>query len=721
MRGYIKSQQLPVYQQREYILHTLKTHQVIIVESPTGSGKTTQLPIILHEAGYDRNGIIGITQPRRIAAVGISDYIQRQFSGADGGGDADGNGSSQISADLAAYKIRFADTTSPHTRIKIMTDGILLQEIKADPLLRNYSILMIDEAHERSLNIDFILGLLKQILENRPKLKIIISSATIKTEIFSRYFNNAPIVRIKTQTFPINMTYAPPRNPGDPESLIERIVGIVAGKISDYDGGSNGSAEDQNDEHAGKDILVFLSGEKLIKDCVHALSSEPFHRRLHIIPLYARLSKEEQDRVFLPPPPGKIKVVIATNIAETSITIDGVHTVIDSGLAKINYYNSRTYTSSLIEKNISQASADQRRGRAGRTGPGDCYRLYRHGALKEPFTQEEIYRTDLSEVVLRMAGLRIRNFENFDFISSPGKEAIESATRTLIHLDALNSDKSLSSIGAQMSIFPLIPRHSRIIVEAMRNYPEVLNEVIIAVCFLSTNSPLRLPHGEENAAREAHRRFHDPAGDFVSYLHIFQKFRTAKKRESFCTTAYLDFQVMSEIVNVKQQLSEIVEEMGARVGADSSAGSAERAGAGWLRGELLAAFMCSIAKGLIQFICIRTGRTSYHSLTAERIEIHPGSAMFRDAPDFLVAGEIVKTTRTFARSVSPLNRDWFSRISPEILSLLRTQKKENKHTSSRKRSGKHSGGRSGKHSETRSRSRGHSGGRSRRRSGGRSR
>lgn len=628
---------LPVYDQRNKILSILESNQVIVVESPTGSGKTTQLPIILHEAGYDRSGVIGITQPRRIAAVSVSDYIGRQLR----------LEQPEISPSYSAYKMRFIDHTAADTRIKIMTDGILLQEMKADPTLSRYSVIMVDEAHERSLNIDFILGLLKRCVEQRPDLKVIISSATINADIFSEYFGAAPVVRIDTETYPVSTVYAPPAVPNDPEALVDKIVSLVGHIL---------------DEKREGDILIFLSGEKIIKDCISALYSQPYRRKLHILPLYGRLSKEEQDMVFPPAPAGKHKVVVSTNIAETSITIDGITSVLDSGLAKMNFYNPRTYTSSLIEKPISRASSNQRRGRAGRTRPGTCYRLFQREDFEHRplFSQEEIYRTDLSEVVLRMAELGIRDFESFDFISSPGKAGIASAVETLMLLDALNDDHSLSEIGKYMARFPLLPRHSRMIVESMLRYPDVMNEVLTATSFLTSSNPFLLPQGEETEARNAHHIFRDKAGDFVSYLRIFQAFSESPKKEKFCQRHYLDYQIMGEITNVKGQLAEIVGEIGMPI---SSSGLP-------LRGEALAQYICSLAKGLIQFLCVRTGKSSYRSLTAERVDIHPGSVMFRENPEFLVAGEIVKTSRTFARSVSPILPSWLPRISKEVASHL---------------------------------------------------
>jgi ATP-dependent helicase HrpA len=614
---------LPVYQQKTRILDALNSNRVIVVESPTGSGKTTQIPQILLEAGFARNGVIGVTQPRRIAAVSVAEFIAGQ------------RGTSI--PETIGYKMRFEDRTDSSTRIKIMTDGILLQEIKADYALSRYSLIMVDEAHERSLNIDFVLGLLKRVLAERPEFKVVISSATINAETFSEYYDACPIVDIQTPMFPVEMRYEPLKPGGGPDALLEKIVQIVL-KI-----GSSGSTEG--------DILIFLPGEGSIKNCMAQLQSLPIRRKLEILPLYARLSTEEQERVF-DEYPGKHKVIVATNIAETSVTIDGVTTVIDSGLAKINYYNQRNYTSSLIEVPISKASANQRKGRAGRTRPGVCYRLYsrRDYDLRPLYTTEEILRTDLSEVVLRMAELGIRNFEEFDFISPPGREGIVSAIETLRLLEALNQHRDVTAVGERMLAFPILPRLARAIVEAINSYPDVLEEVLIGVAFLSTRNPLVLPPGEELEARKAHHSFRDPMGDFVSYLKLFRRFRGTRDPEDFCRRFYLDLRTMREIVNIKLQLEEITSEMGIPIGA----------------GGEIADYLCCIARGLIQFVCVRSGRGVYKTATAGRIQIHPGSVMFRENPTYIVAGEIVRTSRTWAHSVSPLRRAWLKRISPEL-------------------------------------------------------
>lgn len=639
---------LPVYEQKQRILDTLKTNQVIIVQSPTGSGKTTQIPVILHEAGYSDNGIIAVTQPRRIAALSVSEFISKQLGTSYPG--------------LVGYKMRFEDKTDLTTRIKIMTDGILLQEMKLDPMMKKYSVIMVDEAHERSLNIDFVLGLLKRILKVRPDLKIIVSSATMNAEKFSTYFDGCPIVTIDTITYPVTVIYDPPTIPASTntltaeEALLSKISNTIDRILYNRTEG---------------DILIFLPGEKAIKDCINKLYRTPYSRKIQIIPLYGRLPKEEQEKVFDPAPFGRKKVIISTNIAETSVTIDGITSVIDSGLAKLNFYSPRTYTSSLIETPVSKASCNQRRGRAGRTQPGTCYRLYprKDYDTRESYTIEEIFRTDLSEVVLRMAELGITDFETFDFISQPPKEAIRGAVETLRMLKAINPDNTLSSIGNLMVLFPLPPRVSRIIVESIIKYPEVMEEVLIAAAFLSTHSPFVLPQGEEMDARRAHHTFRDIQGDFVSYVKLYRIYQQQKSREQFCKKNYLDEKVMAEIENIVLQLSDIV-----------SAQQIPITGGGPMDD-----YLCCIASGMIQFVCVREGRENFRTLTADHISIHPGSNMFRTDPMYIVAGEIVRTSRMFAMSVSPLTKGMLAKIDPSLekeLNILKKSKEKSRSLSS---------------------------------------
>ena len=624
---------LPVYEQKQRILDTLAHNQVIVVQSPTGSGKTTQIPVILYEAGYAETGVVAVTQPRRIAALSVSEFIAKQLGTSYPG--------------LVGYKMRFEDKTDATTRIKIMTDGILLQEMKLDPWMSKYSVVMVDEAHERSLNIDFVLGLLKRVLAERKDFKVIVSSATMNAEAFSSYFDGCPIVTIDTVTFPVTLVYDPPAISASTvsdaacDALLTKIENTV-GRVLDnrIDGG----------------ILIFLPGEKIIKDCLFRLDRSPFARKIHTLPLYGRLPKEEQERVFAPPPFGKKKIIISTNIAETSVTISDITTVIDSGLAKLNFYNPHTYTSSLVETPVSKASCNQRKGRAGRTCPGTCYRLYprKDYETREMYTTEEIYRTDLSEVVLRMAELGITNFYDFNFLSPPSREGIAGAVDTLVMLKAITKDNTLSSIGKLMVEFPLEPRISRIIVEAIMKYPAVLEEALVAASFLSTNSPFVLPPGEEMEARRAHHAFRDVQGDFVSYLHIFRAYRGASNKARFCKNSFLDERVMAEIENIDIQLSQIVADMQIPITG----------------GGAMSDYLCCIAAGMMQFVCVREGKDNYKTLTTEHICIHPGSSMFRTDPLYIVAGEIVRTSRMFAMSVSPLTRTLLDAIDPSLREKL---------------------------------------------------
>ena len=633
----IEYKKLPVYEQKQRILDTLKDNQVIVVQSPTGSGKTTQIPVILYEAGYAQSGTIAVTQPRRIAALSVSEFISKQLNTTYPG--------------LVGYKMRFEDKTDATTKIKIMTDGILLQEMKLDPWLSKYSVIMIDEAHERSLNIDFVLGLLKRVLAERKDFRVIVSSATMNAEAFSAYFDGCPIVTIDTITYPVTIVYDTPSIPASTiseaatDALLTKICNTVDRILA-------------NNEPGG--ILIFLPGEKIIKDCLWKLDHSPFSRKIHTLPLYGRLAKEEQEKVFDPAPFGKKKVIISTNIAETSVTISDITTVIDAGLAKLNFYNPRTFTSSLNETAISKASCNQRKGRAGRTQPGICYRLYsrKDYDTRPMYTTEEIYRTDLSEVVLRMAELGITDFQNFDFISPPGIEGIIGAVDTLNMLKALDSDNTLSSIGKLMVEFPLEPRISRIIIEAIMKYPNVLEEALIAAAFLSANSPFLLPQGEEMEARKAHHNFRDMQGDFVSYLNIFKGYTSTPDKEKFCKKNYLDDRVMAEIENINVQLKDIVSKMNIPIMGGGNKGD----------------YLCCIASGMIQFVCIRTGKNTYRSLTADKICIHPGSVLFRQDPLFIVAGEIVRTSRMYAMSVSPLTKSLLHQISPTLLNLLENTK-----------------------------------------------
>lgn len=633
----MEREKLPVYQHKEEIINAVRENQVVIVEAPTGSGKTTQIPQILFETGLVTYGIIGVTQPRRIAAYGVSARIAEEM---------------QVELGrLVGYKVRFDDFTSEHTQIKIMTDGILLEELRSDPLLSKYSIIMVDEAHERTLNIDFILGLLKKILKVRSDFKVLVSSATINTDLFSKYFDNAPIVSIKTKTYPVKIEYLPLHKPDDYEELLQRIIDIVYHLEKSSISG---------------DVLIFLDGEAAIKDCCQRLLYLNYAEgtKLEVLPLYSRLSLEDQRKVFFNYP-GKRKVVVATNIAETSITIDGIIHVIDSGLSKLNYYNPRTFTSSLESKPISKVSCNQRMGRAGRTAPGIVYRLYSEEDYnsRDEFTLEEIYRTDLSEVVLRMADLGITNYLDFDFISPPKKGAILSAVETLISLGALDEKQRLTELGRKMVEFPLLPRLSRILIEAATKYNSVLEFVLIIISFLSTKSPFLYPQGEEIESRNAQRLLGVQEGDFASWINIFYKFKKAKDPQEFCDKYYLDIRSMTEIVNIHNQLKEILLEKKYQMGEQK------------FNYDHIIAAVCT---GLKQYICKKAQKkkNSYYSATESDIRIHPGSFLFGESPEWIVSGEIVNTGRTYARSASVIPERVIVEKFKDVYENLKKSKKK---------------------------------------------
>jgi RNA helicase HrpA len=607
---------LPIWTLRDELVQLLRTEPVVVVEGATGCGKSTQIPRMLLQAGVAPAGRIGVTQPRRIACLSVSHKIAVD-TGTEVGG-------------LVGYKMRFADATCRDTRVKIMTDGILIQEMQLDRNLDEYDVLMIDEAHERSLNIDIILGLLKQILGRRRDLRVLVSSATIDPERFARYFDDAPILTVPHHPHPVATRHLPLDG-----AMIAELIDAAADEAARIvQSGKQG------------DILVFVTGEGDIKQFVQRL--EPaVQGQATILPLYARLSREEQEAVF--EPVKGTKIVVATNIAETSVTIDGIDWVIDTGRAKINAFNPRTLIQSLEEQPISQASAEQRRGRTGRTRPGTCLRLFSKEALQRRprYTDPEILRSDLAEVVLRMLDLGLTDVEGFDFPTPPRREAIPATLERLHLLGAIDEHRRLTDLGRRMVRFPLDPRLARLVMEAQDRYPGVMREVLICAAFLSARQPFLLPLGEEDLAREAHDRFADPLGDFASYLRLFDAYEHARDKEAFCTRSYLDPRMLAELANVVTQLEEIVRSTGGEI---RSGGPHEHV------------LRCLVA-GLAENLCRRGKGREYETLHERQVMIHPGSYLRGSRPAFMVVGEIVRTSRTFARSCSPVHAEWIAEIS----------------------------------------------------------
>lgn len=613
------AQTLPIYAHREEFLELFKAHRVIVVEGPPGCGKTTQLPRMLKQAGLLGKGI-AITQPRRIAAIGVSHRIACEEEA--------------VVGDTVGYSIRFDDCTGPNTHIKVMTDGILLQEARSDPTLGHYSTIMVDEAHERTLNIDFTLGLLHQILSQRDDLRVIVSSATLYPGHFQKFFadvaGKVPVLKIKAPVHPIEIQYQSIKGP--PSDVIpEAVVSAVAGHI-----------QSGNQGH----VLVFLPGEGLIHHTEQALQewyatpqrrsrNKPAQKRpkLRILPLFGRLRREEQERVF-EPAQDAIKVVLATNIAETSITIQDVSFVIDSGLAKVPYFEAARRLRKLYEEPISKASANQRAGRAGRTCKGTVLRLYSQAAFekKRAYAIEEIRRSDLAEVVLRLIDLNIRRIENFPFPTPPKKDDLNHALAMLSELGAIDTKRNLTDIGRQMVPFPLSPELARAVVEAAAHHPKALFDLLVVVAFLSVRSPFLFPTGREREARSAQRPFKSPLGDPDTAIRLYQAWsqQSEHDRASFCKKHYIDSHTMNFIQRAATQMGDLCRNLGADV-LDQ-------------RAPPNALAICMLA-GFSRRVMANHG-FGYASVDDIQARLHPGSAL-RQGCRFVIALEIMQAQRTY--------------------------------------------------------------------------
>ncbi|MBN1234276.1 MAG: DEAD/DEAH box helicase [Candidatus Coatesbacteria bacterium] len=637
--------ELPILSHADEISDAVRNNQTVIIESPTGTGKTTQIPLILYRAGLIEEGsMLGITQPRRLAAQSVAAWTAKELGTSVG--------------DIVGYKIRFDDVTSINTRIKIMTDGILLQELQHDPDLSRYSIIIIDEAHERSLNIDFCLGLIKWIMPRRPDLKVIVTSATINPGAFSRYFSNAPILSIPAKSHHVEIKYKPLSYYAEPKKTSNELIRKIKEAVEEIE---------EIYPDLQESILIFMSGESAIKSVCQSLKYDSLasHKRW-VLPLFARLRPEEQELVFKESL-NKRKIIVATNIAETSLTIPGIRAVIDSGLVKLSSFFSDNRISSLIEGPISKASAKQRAGRAGRTKPGICIRLYSKPSFNEfpDFTKEEIFRHDLSEVVLRMISLGIKEVENFPFLSAPSKRKFLDTLDLLKELQAIDKNRDLTETGARISEFPIEPRYGRMIIEAVDKYWSVTDEVLILTAFLTSKNPYLLPAGEEELAREAHKSFYHRTGDFIAFIRLFRKytqFQDLTEREEFCRKFYLDNRVMEEIVNIHGQMKNILENMQIPV----------------LKGGSNEQVHLAVSTGLLDYICRRESKGTYANLHQDKIFLHPSSSLYKERPEYIIAGEIVKTSKIYARSVSIFKEEWIKIVSKSLFSRLVLKRKRDK-------------------------------------------
>ncbi len=494
---------LPVSQKRDDIAKAIEENQVVIVAGETGSGKTTQLPKICAELGRGKFGLIGHTQPRRLAARSVANRIAEEMETKLG--------------EFVGYKVRFNDQISENTQIKLMTDGILLAEIQHDRFLNQYDTIIIDEAHERSLNIDFILGYLKELLPRRPDLKVIITSATIDPERFSKHFNNAPIIEVSGRTYPVETRYRPLS--GDDDNDRDQLEGIFE------------AVDELCDEGLG-DILIFMNGEREIRDTADALSKRNL-KSTEIVPLYARLSAGEQNKIFQPHA-GR-RIVLATNVAETSLTVPGIKYVIDPGTARISRYSYRTKVQRLPIEPVSQASANQRKGRCGRVEEGICIRLYSEEDFESrpEFTDPEILRTNLASVILQMTALGLGDIQAFPFVEAPDKRNIQDGVRLLEELGAINSDakeskKRLTSIGRQLARLPIDPRLARMVLESPKQ--GALKEVMIIAAALSIQDPRERPSDKQQSSDDKHKRFFHEDSDFLTFVNLWNYIQKQQKR-----------------------------------------------------------------------------------------------------------------------------------------------------------------------------------------------
>ncbi len=619
--------ELPISGLKTDIVQAVQKHQVLVIAGDTGSGKTTQIPKMCLEAGRGTTGIIGCTQPRRIAAVAVADRVAAELR----------------DKRLVGYKIRFRDRTSADTLIKFMTDGVLLAETRQDRELRRYDTLIIDEAHERSLNIDFLLGYLKTLLRRRPDLKLIISSATIDTEKFSSHFDRAPVIQVSGRTFPIAMEYCPPAeaDQGEGESYVEPAVRETIRLAA---------------EPAAGDILVFMPTERDIRDSVEMLRKQLAGQAL-VLPLFGRLQAADQRKIFQP---ARLrKIIVATNVAETSITVPGIRSVVDTGLARLARYNVRAGTTSLRVTRISQASCEQRAGRCGRTGPGHCVRLYsREDYLsRPPFTQPEIQRANLAEVILQMISLHLGDPREFPFIDPPAPRSIRDGYGSLHELGAITAANRLTPRGRIMARLPLDPGIARIIIEGAAQ--GALREVKVIAAGLSIQDPRIRPADREDLADEMHQRFRVKNSDFLGLLTIWDTYHSTMnqvgsqaKLRKFCQSHFLSWQRMREWLDIHDQISRLLRH---EKGFDENEQPAS-----------FAAVHQSLLSGFLRHIGQKKEKNIYRISGGREAMIFPGSALYNRGGQWIVAASFMETSRLFALNAAVIDVRWLERLGGDL-------------------------------------------------------
>lgn len=621
---------LPVNIRRAEIAEAIRSHQVVVVCGETGSGKTTQLPKICLELGRGSNGLIGHTQPRRIAARATATRIAQELK-------------SELGR-YVGYKIRFTDRVSDATYIKLMTDGILLAETQGDPLLRRYDTLLIDEAHERSLNIDFLLGYLKQLLPRRPDLKVIVTSATLDAERFSRHFGGAPVIEVSGRLHPIEIRYRPFDEDRD-RDLNDAIVDAVG---------------EAHREGPG-DVLVFLPGEREIREAAEALRKHSFGHGaagLEILPLYARQSAQEQARIFAGHQ-GR-RVVLATNVAETSLTVPGIRYVIDSGLARVKRYSHRNKVEQLQAEAIAQAAARQRAGRCGRVAAGICFRLYSEEDFNKrpPYTDPEILRSSLAGVILRMKSLHLGNVEDFPFLEAPLPRMIADGYQLLAELGAIDeASKELTRVGQELAKLPLDPKIGRMILAARQH--GCLREMLVIAAALSVQEPRERPQEAAGSADQAHARWKDEKSEFLSWLKLWAaadevwKHESTNKQRAWCRQHYISWLRLREWRDIHGQLTTLCHEHG------------------WAESQLDAGYEAihkALLAGLLGHIGLKNEEDrNYLGARGIKFFIHPGSALVKKAGRWIVAAELVETSRLFARCIARIEPEWLEEVGAHLV------------------------------------------------------
>ena len=615
---------LPVAERKDEILAAIRRYPVVIVCGETGSGKTTQLPKICLEAGRGLTGYIGHTQPRRIAARTVAARIAEELK--------------QPLGQAVGYKVRFQDKTRPESLIKLMTDGILLAETQHDRFLDQYDTLIVDEAHERSLNIDFLLGYLKWLLPRRPDFKLVITSATIDPERFSRHFGDAPIINVSGRTYPVDVRYRPVEvEEGDETDKAEQsaILGAVDELWRELPG----------------DILIFLSGEREIRETSESLRKH-HPSKCEILPLYSRLSQSEQEKVFRPT--GSRRIVLATNVAETSLTVPGIRSVIDTGHARISRYSHRSKLQRLPIEKVSRASADQRSGRCGRVGPGIAIRLYsEQDFLNRPeFTDPEILRTHLAAVILQMHALKLGDISRFPFVEPPDPRMIRDGLRTLQEVNALDEHGQITDIGRKLARLPVDPRLARMLLAGADEH--CLTEIAVIVAALSVPDPRERPADKAAHADQKHARFKDEQSDFLALLKLWRDFEEQKqhlsraKLRQYCRDHFLSYVRMTEWHDIHGQIMEVIKgELELKLNqAPGEYGEIHRA--------LLA--------GLLSHVSLLQEQAEYTGARGAKLFIHPGSFLFKSKPKWIVSAEQVETTKVYARTVAKIEPEWIEQV-----------------------------------------------------------